>query len=396
MFRPLDNGQFAGFGRSDRIGNCRSPLTTLELPATRRKTRRLLREQCPAAPGVYGMINDQGELIYVGKSKLLRNRLITYFQSGADAEKAGRIVSTAEHLVWERTSHEFAALMRELELIRRFRPRYNVQGQPGGLRRGYLCLGRAPAAYAYLSPTVTSKSERAYGPLSIGRRMRRAVERLNNLFRLRDCPDRVPMHFADQRGLFDESLAPKCLRYELGVCLGPCAGLCSLRQYSRSVRAAAELVEGRDLSALERLNATMLDAAAKQQFERAAALRDAESDMRYLCYQVAHINEVRRNWTFIYSPHQARRRHTWYLVRNGVPVGAMRAPTDAPQAQRAAARLGAVYDNPFPAAEGAEHNTLPFVLLVSLWFRRHPEQMAHVMPVDQALAHCQSLVTKHT
>ena len=88
------------------------------------------RELCPRRPGVYGMLDPDGKLIYVGKAKSLRVRLLSYFRPKSRDRKAGRILGSTRSIVWECLPSEFAALLRELELIRRWRPRFNVQGQP--------------------------------------------------------------------------------------------------------------------------------------------------------------------------------------------------------------------------------------------------------------------------
>src|SRR2546430_14042040 len=88
--------------------------------------RRGVRAGCPRQPGVYGMVNIHGDLIYVGKAKSLRARLLSYFRPRSRDRKAGRIVGQTRGLAWEPCPNEFAALHRELELIRRWRPRFNI------------------------------------------------------------------------------------------------------------------------------------------------------------------------------------------------------------------------------------------------------------------------------
>ena len=105
----------------------------------------MIRREVPCAPGVYGMVDRQGELIYVGQSKSLRNRLVSYFAGSAPC-KAQRIIAHAQRLLWETAPDEFAALLRELELIRRRRPQFNVRGQPNRRRPPYLILGRGSTA----------------------------------------------------------------------------------------------------------------------------------------------------------------------------------------------------------------------------------------------------------
>src|SRR5262249_38811494 len=146
-------------------------------------------------------------------------------------------------LVWEHLPDELNALLRELELIRRFRPRFNVLGQPGRQRYVYLCLGRGPAAQAYLSREATGKELAWYGPF-VGRgRMDDVVRRLNYEFKLRDCATTVPVRFAEQGALFDGEQAAACLRYELGTCLGPCGGFCTTSEYTAKVKAAKAFLD---------------------------------------------------------------------------------------------------------------------------------------------------------
>jgi excinuclease ABC subunit C len=239
---------------------------------------------------------------------------------------------------------------------------------------------------------VNAPVDRAYGPVLIGRRMRRAFDRLNAVFQLRDCSERVPMLFADQKRLFDTLPSPQCLRHELGACLGPCAGLCSSGEYSQAVRAAMALVEGLDNAMLEQLETSMREAAAGQRFERAALLRDACDDLRYVQQQVAHITDVRRQWTFIYAPPARGTRPTWILIRGGVPIGALRVPRDATQAAHCQGQLVDRFPIEPRSADLDERDSLPFVLLTSRWFRMHPEEFQHVVTIDQALQSCQALL----
>jgi excinuclease ABC subunit C len=154
-----------------------------------------LREHCPRAAGVYGMLDEQGHLIYVGKAKRLRHRLLSYFHAQGGNAKAGEIIRHTRRLIWERTPHELVALARELELIRRFLPRFNVQGRPDRFGRYYVCIGRAPAPYVFIADEPSRRAQACFGPLRGRNRLAEAVRWLNQQFGLRDCPDRVPMIF---------------------------------------------------------------------------------------------------------------------------------------------------------------------------------------------------------
>src|SRR5262249_53699103 len=162
------------------------------------------------------MVDARGELIYVGKAKCLRSRLLSYFRPHSRDPKAGKIVAQTRQLAWEPAASEFAALLRELELIRRWQPRWNVAGQPKRLRRGSVCVGRRPAPYVFLARQPPATAQSCSGPVPLGETAREAVRRLNDLYRLRDCPQAQTMSFRDQGELFPEERSAGCLRYEIG------------------------------------------------------------------------------------------------------------------------------------------------------------------------------------
>ena len=387
-----DSTIFSGFGRSHRIGACRGRLRSLDVIGDARTMRHQLRAVCPAAPGVYGLIDAAGELMYVGKAKSLRHRLLHYFATGEIDEKARLLGHRAAQIVWERLSHEFSALVRELELIRRFRPRCNVQGQPGRLRRGYLCVGPAPAARIYLAPTIPHSAAQVYGPLSIGRRMRRAVEQLNMVFRLRDCAADVTMVFPEASGVVDRPLEPQCPRVEMGLCLGPCAGRTSQAEYDQAVRAAQAFLAGRDSAMLAHLEAVMTRAATERQFERAAWCRDTLAALQMLQQQAQRACAV-QDWTWIYAPPVPRGRRTWHLLRRGVPVGAVRQPQNVEQARRALVQIQTLLEGESLSEVTSERESLPYALLAARWFHQAPQELTYTLSVHAGRAHCLRLLS---
>src|SRR5207253_6410120 len=120
--------RFAGFGPSRFDPS--SAATPLHFVIGRQPAalRQRLRHKCPRRPGVYGMVDPRGRLIYVGKAKCLRTRLLGYFGAASRDPKAGRIIEATRAVIWEFAANEFAALLRELALIRRWTPPYTVQG----------------------------------------------------------------------------------------------------------------------------------------------------------------------------------------------------------------------------------------------------------------------------
>lgn len=375
---PVDT--FAGFGPTvarpldfaPDLGRVRS-----------RKTMRLragVRKSAPKLPGVYGMLGKHGDLLYVGKAKSLRSRLMSYFRDSRDP-KAGRILQHTHTLVWETVCDEFGALVRELELIRRHRPRFNVLGQPGRQRYCYICLGRAPAPYAYVNRTPNGKDLGVYGPFTSAARAGDAVRRLNDWYRLRDCSQSVSMHFADQSTLFEEERSPGCLRMEIGTCTAPCAGSCTRSAYGSQVRAAKRFMEGGDDRPIKDLSAKMLAAAAAMQFERAAAFRDRLAEIEWLWEKLNWLRQARKENTFVYPLTGPDERTVWYLIHRGRVRGACFRPTCSTSAASSLKLMEDVYATDL--GPGVTPGQVDHVLLVSSWFRKYPaEKMGLLMPEE--------------
>src|SRR6266480_4070798 len=106
-------------------------------------------------PGVYRMLSSDGEILYVGKSKQVRTRLLSYFRCAYPEEKGARILRSADKIEWEYTPSEFAALLQELRQIKRFRPRYNVAMKRDGRNYSFIKLtrGAAPKLLVVRGPT---------------------------------------------------------------------------------------------------------------------------------------------------------------------------------------------------------------------------------------------------
>jgi excinuclease ABC subunit C len=346
------------------------------------RLRKPVRDHCPRLPGVYGMIDAAGELIYVGKAKSLRARLLGYFRPNSRDEKAGKIIQESRRLVWELADSEFAALLRELELIRRWQPRFNVQGQPRRRRRCYVCIGRKPAFHAFVAARPPSTAVTCFGPLLGSGRAREAVRRLNDWFRLRDCPQQQKMVFADQRQLFPQDLTPGCIRHDIGHCLAPCAGACTHGEYAFHVQAALDFLHGKDRTPLEQLEREMNQAAGELKFERAASLRDRLDVLGWLDQHLERLRQAVRH-SFIY-PVEGQSGRTWYLIRHGFVRAALAGPADEQSKRATLTKLEEVYPGGavVPGPPGLDE--VDGVLLVGGWFRRHRQELERVIEVEAA------------
>ena len=382
-----DAEAFGGFGPS----LFRSPEDTPSGAAVRTRSAAKLREAvgtaAPRTPGVYGMLGPKGQVIYIGKAKSLRARLLSYFREDSREHKAGKIISRTHTLVWEHLPDELNALLRELELIRRLRPRYNVLGQPGRQRHAYLCLGRGPAAQAYLTRETTGKELAVYGPFVGRSRTDETVRRLNLEFKLRDCPGTVPMLFKDQAELFEADRAPGCLRFELGTCPGPCGGFCTTAEYGANVKAAKAFLDGRSPAVLRDLTERMTAAAKELRFEQAAALRDRLDSLNRLDGRLQFLRTARAQTSFVYPLTGCDNLSRWYLIHGGQVRAVLREP-DTPDALLAA---GKVVEDVFSQPTGVEatlRRCADSVLIITGWFRKRAGEKAKLLSAKAAAARC--------
>lgn len=339
-----------------------------------RENRKQLLREAPSAPGVYGMVDSEGELIYIGQSKSLRNRLVSYFV-GSAPRKPRRIIAHTRQLLWETAPDQFAALLREMELIRRWRPRFNVRGQPNRRHPAYLVLGRGPASHVYLAAAPVKGEMLVFGPVRASRVCRRPVRALNDYFQLRACGQRVPTRFADQREMFLSEKSIRCFRYELGNCLAPCARGCSIAQYTDRVRAARRFLSGTDLSPVTRLEEAMIAAAAAQRYEEAAVFRDARETLRALHEHLERFRVAQRHYSFVYPVLNQQGRCSWYLIQRGQVRAVIAEPRERRAADECLALMERIYRSSTRSVTQAMQEDVEVTLVVAAWFRSRQHEL---------------------
>jgi excinuclease ABC subunit C len=214
-------------------------------------------------PGVYRMLGADGEVLYVGKARNLKNRLTTYFVGKAQSAKTMAMVAQIANVEVTVTASETEALLLEYNLIKRHKPRFNV-----ALRDD------KSFPYLYIStdhdyPRVSfyrgarKMPGRFFGPYPNARATRETSLLLQKLFLIRPCTD-----------TFFANRSRPCLQYQIKRCSGPCVGLISKEDYAQDVADAIKVLEGRGTELLEDLGRRMEQASVELQFERAARLRD--------------------------------------------------------------------------------------------------------------------------
>ncbi len=265
-----------------------------------RTLKAAVQAKCENVPGVYGMLDERGVLIYVGKSKRLRTRLLSYFSPKVKNQKPGRLVRQSRSILWEPAPNEFAALLRELQLIQHWQPRFNVKDIPHRIRSTFICLGRPTAPGVLLASKPASNVLATFGPIWGSRMIGRAVDVLNRLFFLRDCSNSQRMAFSDQPKLFENDKRPGCLRFEMQTCLGPCVSACSSEAYFQKVAEAEQFLNGKSDVPFMILQERMQQCSINRQYEFAARLRD---DLAAICHLRSRLDRVRaaeEKYHFIY------------------------------------------------------------------------------------------------
>ena len=213
----------------------------------------------PNAPGVYLFRSAQGDVVYVGKARSLRRRVLDHLR--ARIEKDGTILAQSASVDFVPTASEREALLLEASLIKQYQPPYNV-------------LLKDDRSYPYLAVTTGEEFPRVvlvrrprrrtgtllFGPYTSAREARSVERLLGDLFRLRRCV-RLP--------------EAACLYYHLGVCSAPCIGAITPEAYRRDVDRAVEVLRGRVAPLRSLVENEMQEASSREEFERAGLLRDA-------------------------------------------------------------------------------------------------------------------------
>lgn len=342
--------------------------------------RASVRSGCADRPGVYRMTSAEGEVVYVGKSKRVRTRLLSYFRCEFPEDKGARILRDAVRIDWEYTPSEFAALLLELQLIKRLRPRYNVAMKRDDRNFVFIKITKGPAPKLLVVRGASDDAAAHYGPFQGAQGVNEAVRELHDVLSLRDCSLDTRMHFADQQELFQlGARTPGCIRYEVRKCLGPCVGGCTESEYLERVALARAFLDGRDDGPLAMLRSGMEQASDRLEFERAASMRDKLQRLEALKQQFLRFRFAVESLSFIYTVPGYGGEDRVYLIRRG----RVRAEDIPPVAERDHRRLAHLADAIYGPAErdSAQVPTheIDELLLLSSWFRRFPSELEHTI-----------------
>ncbi|QVM82907.1 excinuclease ABC subunit UvrC [Novosphingobium decolorationis] len=217
----------------------------------------------PTRPGVYRMQDSRGEVLYVGKARVLRNRVANYTQWERLPSRLQRMVSQTRSMTIVTTNSEAEALLLEAQLIKRFRPAYNVLLRDD--KSFPFILLRADHDYPRIMKHRGARKAKGnyYGPFASAGSVNTTINALQKLFLLRSCTD----------SFFARRDRP-CLLYQIKRCSAPCVGRIDEAGYAELVREAKDFLGGKSNAVQRKIEAQMAEAAAALDFERAAMLRD--------------------------------------------------------------------------------------------------------------------------
>ncbi|TVR69998.1 MAG: excinuclease ABC subunit UvrC [Spirochaetaceae bacterium] len=216
----------------------------------------------PASPGVYLMYDAEGRVIYVGKAKSLRSRVLSYFRND-NPLKTRILVSRVERIEYLVTGNEYEALLLENNLIKRHSPRYNINLKDG---KSYPVIRITNDTYPRIFRTrrIVQDGSLYFGPYTDSRRIDAYLELVDKLYPLRKC-----------RTVEIKQRDAPCLYYHIGRCAAVCAGKTSREEYMRRVAAIRSLLEGKTGPLRKELTEKMHAAGIATEYERAAEMRDA-------------------------------------------------------------------------------------------------------------------------
>ncbi len=226
----------------------------------------------PAAPGVYLMKNDAGNIIYVGKSKKLKNRVSSYFIDTFHGIKTERMVSLVRDFDTILCKTEIEALALENTLIKKHSPKYNINLKDSK-SYPYIKITNEPFPKIIMSRERKNDGAVYLGPYSGTSTVFDAIETVQRIFKLPTCKRVFPRDIGKER---------PCIYKQMGRCMAPCTGEITREEYIRHIESARHVLSGNIKRTSDMLTEEMYRAAEAERFEEAARLRDTVSSLRAL------------------------------------------------------------------------------------------------------------------
>jgi excinuclease ABC subunit C len=229
----------------------------------------------PDKPGVYQFKNEKGKVIYVGKALNLKNRVRSYFRTAQSNAKTEALVSKIVDFELVVTDSEVEALVLENNLIKEFKPRYNVNLKDD---KSFPFIKITNELFPRIYPTrrVIRDGSKYFGPYTSVKSMKSALRMINEIFKIRSC----------RLDITNEAIEKKkfkiCLDYHIKKCGGPCEGLVTEMSYNEMVSEVIKVIKGKTDDLIDELELKMKKASEEMEFEKAAEIRDKIEQLRIL------------------------------------------------------------------------------------------------------------------
>ena len=218
----------------------------------------------PSDPGVYVMLDQNSNVIYVGKAKNLKNRVTQYFRNGFKTEKVAAMVMNIADFYYVITPSEADALSLENNLIKKHKPKYNILLKDDKTYP-YIRVDLKENFPAFtISRRIKKDGAKYFGPYMLGVNVNDVLSILKEAYLIRPCTGHLK----------DGKVKKECLNYHIGLCLSPCSGKCSKEEYNKRVKKAMDFLSGNEEEAEKLLTEKMLKCAENEEFERATSYRD--------------------------------------------------------------------------------------------------------------------------
>jgi excinuclease ABC subunit C len=216
----------------------------------------------PDKPGVYKYLDEHNTIIYVGKAKNIRKRVISYFQKEPEHAKTRLLVRKIRDISYVVVNTEQDALLLENNLIKEHQPKYNIQLKDDKTYP-WICIKKEPFPRVFTTRRVVRDGSLYFGPYPNGKLMHTILRLIRELFPLRTCIfDLSKKHISSGK-------YKVCLEYHIGNCLGPCVGKQSEEAYNDSIQKIIQILKGNSKELLHVLNKQMLDFSSQLAFEEA-------------------------------------------------------------------------------------------------------------------------------
>ena len=236
------------------------------MPKTDRRKEELLQKanSLPLCSGVYVMKDEAGRVIYVGKSRKLKNRVSQYFQNNKKAPKTEKMVNTAEDFEYYVCKTEIEALTLENTLIKQYSPKYNIKLKDA---KSYPYIKITEGKYPRIIFTRTRGADKGkyFGPFSGASTAYSILDIIYKSLGIPNCKRSFPRDIGKER---------PCIYYQMKKCCGVCTGKVSEKEYSELIRCAANILRGHSKEAIDNLTEQMMRFAEDERYESAARCRD--------------------------------------------------------------------------------------------------------------------------